>query len=165
MIDKLRQLKEESHMTNQQIAEKSNVPESTVARIISGKTPNPTITTVASMARAMGGSAADIFEEAEEKTRNNAEASEKDESTDVGTTEKNDPTDRNAASNRGGCPVEDECYPKKYHEDVVDLYRSAIRKKDAWIKRLFWCLVFIMLFISLVLVFDILHPSLGYITY
>ena len=39
MIDKLRQLKEESHMTNQQIAEKSNVPESTVARIISGKTP------------------------------------------------------------------------------------------------------------------------------
>ena len=48
MIDKLRQLKKESHMTNQQIAEKSNVPESTVARIISGKTPNPTITTVAS---------------------------------------------------------------------------------------------------------------------
>ena len=33
MIEKLRQMKEKSHMTNQQIAEKSNIPESTVARI------------------------------------------------------------------------------------------------------------------------------------
>lgn len=63
MIEKLRQMKEKSHMTNQQIAEKSNIPESTVARIFSGKTPNPTITTVTAMARAMGGSAADFFNE------------------------------------------------------------------------------------------------------
>ena len=60
VVEKLRQLKEKSHMTNQQIAEKSNVPESTVARIFSGKTPNPTVATVISMARAMGGSAADF---------------------------------------------------------------------------------------------------------
>lgn len=53
MIEKLRQLKKKSHMTNQQISEKSNIPESTVARIFSGKTPNPTIATVISMARAM----------------------------------------------------------------------------------------------------------------
>ena len=63
MVEKLRQLKEKSHMTNQQIAEKSNVPESTVARIFSGKTPNPTITTVISMVRAMGGSVADFLGE------------------------------------------------------------------------------------------------------
>lgn len=63
MIEKLRQMKEKSHMTNQQIAEKSNIPESTVARIFSGKTPNPTIATVIAMARAMGGSAADFFNE------------------------------------------------------------------------------------------------------
>ena len=61
MIEKLRQLKKESHMTNQQIAEKSNIPESTVARIFSGKTPNPTVTTVVSMAKAMGCSAADLL--------------------------------------------------------------------------------------------------------
>ena len=46
MIEKLRQLKEKSRMTNQQISERSNIPESTVARIFSGKTPNPTIATV-----------------------------------------------------------------------------------------------------------------------
>lgn len=61
MIEKLRQLKKKSHMTNQQISEKSNIPESTVARIFSGKTPNPTIATVISMARAMGGSVADLL--------------------------------------------------------------------------------------------------------
>ncbi len=165
MIDKLRQLKKESHMTNQQIAEKSNVPESTVARIISGKTPNPTITTVASMARAMGGSAADFFDEADEKTADNAEVSKTDENAGAGTTDKPDLTNINVASDRGGNLPEDQFYLKKYHEDIIALYQSAIRKKDAWIKRLFWCLVVIMLFISFVLVFDILHPSLGYITY
>lgn len=54
MIEELRQLKKQSHMTNQQIAEKSNLPESTVARIFSGKTPNPTVATVVAMTRAMG---------------------------------------------------------------------------------------------------------------
>ena len=67
MIEKLRQLKKKSHMTNQQIAEKSSIPESTVARIFSGKTLNPTVTTVISMARAMGGSAADLLSEEDEK--------------------------------------------------------------------------------------------------
>ena len=62
MIEYLRQLKKKSHMTNQQIAEKSNIPESTVARIFSGKTPNPTMTTVVAMTRAMGGSPADLLE-------------------------------------------------------------------------------------------------------
>ena len=59
MIEKLRQLKKEPHMTNQQIAEKSNIPESTVARIFSGKTRNPTVITDVSMANGMGCSAAD----------------------------------------------------------------------------------------------------------
>ena len=58
MIEELRQLKKQSHMTNQQIAEKSNLPESTVARIFSGKTPNPTVATVVAMTRAMGGAPA-----------------------------------------------------------------------------------------------------------
>ena len=54
MIEKLKTMKKNSQMTNQQIAEKSGVPESTVARIFSGKTPNPTIVTVISIVRAMG---------------------------------------------------------------------------------------------------------------
>ena len=50
-------------MTAQQIAEKSKLPESTVTRIFSGKTANPTIASVIQMTKAMGGTAADIFDD------------------------------------------------------------------------------------------------------
>ena len=63
LVDRLRVLKDKSGMTTMQIAEKSKVPESTVARIFAGKTPNPTIITVIAMTKAMGGSAADIFDD------------------------------------------------------------------------------------------------------
>lgn len=63
LVDRLRMLKEKSGMTSAQIAEKSKVPESTVTRIFTGKTANPTIITVIAMTKAMGGSAADIFDD------------------------------------------------------------------------------------------------------
>lgn len=63
IIDRLKELKVKSGMTAQQIAEKSKLPESTVTRIFSGKTANPTITTVIAIAKAMGGTSADIFDD------------------------------------------------------------------------------------------------------
>ena len=63
LVDRLKALKEKSGMTSAQIAEKSNVPESTVTRIFQGKTLNPTIITVMAMTKAMGGTAADIFDD------------------------------------------------------------------------------------------------------
>lgn len=63
IIDRLKALKVKSGMTSQQIAEKSKLPESTVARIFSGKTANPTIASVIQMAKAMGGKATDIFDD------------------------------------------------------------------------------------------------------
>ena len=63
LVDRLRLLKDKSGMTTAQIADKARVPESTVARIFSGKTPNPTIITVIAMTKAMGGTAADIFDD------------------------------------------------------------------------------------------------------
>ena len=39
------------------------MPESTVTRILSGKTPNPTVSTVIAMYKAMGGTAADVFDD------------------------------------------------------------------------------------------------------
>lgn len=174
MVEKLKQMKEKSHMTNQQIAKKSNIPESTVARIFSGKTPNPTITTVTAMARAMGGSAADFFNEdgteadnaqtadgnngllsaAEGGTEMIAEAAGKGDASDV---------ERNVSAddeNRAGNSLRE-----KYYEDILSFYNNALKKKDEWISRLFWCLVGIMLFILFVFVFDILHPDLGLVKY
>lgn len=63
IIDRLKELKVKSGMTAQQIAEKSKLPESTVTRIFSGKTSNPTVTTVIAIAKAMGGTSADIFDD------------------------------------------------------------------------------------------------------
>lgn len=174
MVEKLKQMKEKSHMTNQQIAKKSNIPESTVARIFSGKTPNPTITTVTAMARAMGGSAADFFNEdgteadnAQTADGNNGLLSAAEGGTEMiaETAGKGDASDveRNVSAddeNRAGNSLRE-----KYYEDILSFYNNALKKKDEWISRLFWCLVGIMLFILFIFVFDILHPDLGFVKY
>ena len=184
MTEKLRQLKKKSNMTNQQIAEKSNIPESTVARIFSGKTPNPTVTTVISMARAMGCSVADLLseEDDESKTAENNPS-------DISENEKADSSAENAgagdaevlqADNMGFAPAErktdetpasdfrsseEATVHKKFYEDIISLYKTEMKKKDRWISRLFWCLAGIVAFILFVLVFDILHPSFGFVKY
>ncbi len=182
MIEKLRQLKKESHMTNQQIAEKSNIPESTVARVFSGKTPNPTVTTVISMARAMGSSAADLLnEEACEMakgsaailaesaaTTDNSEAAESAETLSV-SDEKSAIAStpcHSASPARNTQPSEDITpQEEKLYESLLNVYQEEMRKKDVWLKRLFWCLTGVMLFILFLLVFDILHPDWGYVKY
>ena len=63
IIDRLKALKVKSGKTALQIAKDCNIPESTVTRIFSGKTPNPTVSTVVAMTKAMGGTAADIFDD------------------------------------------------------------------------------------------------------
>lgn len=63
IIDRLKALKVKSGKTSAQIAKECDIPESTVTRILSGKTPNPTISTVILMAKAMGGKAAEIFDD------------------------------------------------------------------------------------------------------
>lgn len=63
IIDRLKALKVKCGKSVSQIAKECDVPESTVTRILSGKTPNPTVATVISMYKAMGGTAADIFDD------------------------------------------------------------------------------------------------------
>lgn len=63
IIDRLKELKVKSGKTSLQIARDCDLPESTVTRILSGKTPNPTVATVIAMYKAMGGTAADIFDD------------------------------------------------------------------------------------------------------
>lgn len=170
MIEKLRQLKKKSQMTNQQIAEKSSIPESTVARIFSGKTPNPTITTVISMARAMGGSAADLLSDEEVKATQEHPA-------DCQENGKPNGSESSSAADGDESPSEpehgsedllpsEELAPHiKIYEDMMKLYKDELRKKDAWIARLFWCLAAIVAFLLFVLVFDILNPALGFVKY
>lgn len=59
--DRLAALKERSGMTNQQIAEGSKVPASTVSKIISNSTESPSFDAVCAMVKAMGGSVDEII--------------------------------------------------------------------------------------------------------
>lgn len=63
IIDRLKALKVKCGKSVPQIAKECDIPESTVTRILSGKTPNPTVATVISMYKAMGGKASDIFDD------------------------------------------------------------------------------------------------------
>ena len=63
IIDKLKAQKVKCGKTSQQIAKDSNLSESTVTRIFSGKTPNPTIAIVIAMWKAMDGTATELFDD------------------------------------------------------------------------------------------------------
>ena len=63
IVDKLKSQKVKCGKTAQQIARDSNLSESTVTRILSGKTPNPTIAIVIAMWKAMGGTATELFDD------------------------------------------------------------------------------------------------------
>lgn len=62
VIEKLKAMKKEGKVTNQQWAELSGVPASTIARILSGETPTPQFPTVANLVKAIGGSLDEFWE-------------------------------------------------------------------------------------------------------
>lgn len=174
MIEKLRELKKRSKMTNQQIAEKSNLPESTVARIFSGKTPNPTVSTVISMARAMGGTAADLLNDEDEITAEDdpeAIAPDDGKGSEISLSDSGDKSTAVPESAVNGPYKQDPHHSKhedanqRFYENIISMYQVEIKKKDKWLARLFWCLAAIVLFIMIVLIFDITHPNFGFVKY
>lgn len=54
IIDQINQVRRETNITYQQIADASGVPRSTVSRILHGETPNPTSKNLHDIARAVG---------------------------------------------------------------------------------------------------------------
>lgn len=60
-IQNLKELKKKANMSSKQIAEKANLPERTIVRIIAGETDHPRIDTLYSIVTALGGTLNDIF--------------------------------------------------------------------------------------------------------
>lgn len=56
IINRIVKIKEEKNLTNQDIANLSNIPLATVTRVLNGSTPNPTFETIAKIAIAVGAS-------------------------------------------------------------------------------------------------------------
>ena len=60
-LENLKELKKKTGMSVKQIADKANLPERTVSRIIAGETDHPRIDTLGLMVDALGGTLQDIF--------------------------------------------------------------------------------------------------------
>ena len=69
ILAKLKEIKTEKNLTNQQIADLSGVPISTITRVFNGQTDNPNIETIEDIARGMGVSLEAVtgIKQAEEK--------------------------------------------------------------------------------------------------
>lgn len=70
LIKKMQNLKDETKMSYQDIADKSGIPVSTVKRIFSGQTPDPGYTSVLAIMEAMGGSVEDVKEDTPAQQKN-----------------------------------------------------------------------------------------------
>ena len=131
-LERLRVLKDKSGLTTKQIADKCDIPESTVARIFSGKTPNPTIITVLAMVKAMGGQAADIFDD-------NAQV--------------------NTAPTVPQVVLTD---IEQKNLEITELYKDIIKSKDKTIKLLTYVLLGVSSVILFLLLFDLFNGGIGY---
>lgn len=60
-LDNLKELKADTKMSSKQIAEKANLPEKTVIRVLSGKTTSPYLDTLDRIATALGATIGDIL--------------------------------------------------------------------------------------------------------
>ena len=134
IVDRLRELRLKTGMSYQQVAAKSGYPESTVTRIFSGKTPNPTVATVIAMWKAMGGKATELFDD----------------------TVKVDVT---VEEPQVVVPQID----AKLYEHIIKMYEQSNKSKDKWIKALVIILSVLTLFILTILLADILHGGVGHI--
>ena len=131
-LERLRALKDKSGLTTKQIADKCDIPESTVARIFTGKTPNPTIITIMAMVKAMGGTAADIFDDNAQVNTNPAVPQSV--LTDV----------------------------ERKNEEIVELYKDIIKSKDKYSRFLAGALIGIAVLIIILLFLDLLVLDIGY---
>ena len=131
-LERLRALKDKSGMSAKEIADKSGIPESTVTRILSGKTPNPTIISVMDIIKAMGGKASDVF----------------DDNAQVNTQPK--------------VPQTVVADMEKKNTEVIELYERIIKSKDRTIKLLTYVLLGLSSVIIFLLLFDLFNGGIGY---
>jgi transcriptional regulator with XRE-family HTH domain len=149
IIERLRELKAKSGLTVAKIAKNSNgeLTESTINRILMGKTKNPTITTVIMLAKAMGFKATDPFDETIK-------------------------VDVQAEEPQVLVPTVDvNVYNQmiQMYKDIIatkdQTHDSIIKTKDKWIKLLF-CLLFIFMLLAAIFIgIDLASGEFGLFRY
>lgn len=135
-IDYLNELKEKLSITNDQLAQMSGVPESTVSRILNGTTDNPNFQTIVDIVRTLKGSI-DVMED----LCHTAESVPK-ETESKKTAEK-----------------------EEVQKARAEIFHAAIAVKNRWIRFLVGLLVCVLSFVLIMIAYDLLHPNKGWIQY
>lgn len=161
IINELKRLKEESGISNKQLAEKSGIPESTITRIFTGQTPNPTAITYISLKNAM----TSIINGKRPARMESSPQTEK-----IGVSEHKETNHTQATPPGLHQPCNYECH--SHITQIREIYQNALKEKDKIIedksrqvKKLFWCLVGVIGFMMCILIIDLLIPTIGYFRY
>lgn len=136
IIDKLKAQRAKCGKSYQQLASETYISESTVSRILTGKSTNPAISDVIALWKAMGGKATELFDDTIK-------------------------VDVMSEAPQVVVPQIDE----RLYNEVIGIYKDAIKTKDKWIKILFSLVTLLVVFIITVLVVDLLHGGIGYVRY
>ena len=136
IIDRLKAQRITCGKSYQLLANETDLSESTVARILTGKSTNPAISDVIALWKAMGGKATELFDDTIK-------------------------VDVMSEAPQVVVPQVDE----RLYNEVIGIYKDSIKTKDKWIKTLFVLVAVLVVFIIAVCIIDILHGGIGYVRY
>lgn len=151
IVETLKNMKSEQNLTLQQISSASGVPISTVNRILSGQTENPSFRDVAAIVAAMDGSL-DAITGLQKLEGENSQLLDSNVMQQL-LTMQNYYT-KALDTTRQQYMREIESKDKQYRDILAD--------KNRWLRRLFLCLIAMIAVISFLLIIDFTNPAIGF---
>lgn len=151
IVETLKNMKSEQNLTLQQISSASGVPISTVNRILSGQTENPSFRDVAAIVAAMDGSL-DAITGLQKVEGENSQLLDSNVMQLLLTMQHY--YTKALDTTRQQYMREIESKDKQYRDILAD--------KNRWLRRLFLCLIAMIAVISFLLIIDFTNPAIGF---
>ena len=142
IVETLKNMKSEQNLTLQQISSASGVPLSTVNRILSGQTENPSFRDVAAIVAAMDGSL-DAITGLQKLESENGQL---------------------LLSMQNYYAKTLDATRQQYMRELENKdkqYRDILTDKNRWLRRMFFCLIGMLAVISFLLIVDFINPTIG----
>lgn len=169
IADALKQMRKASGMTLDEVSKKSGVPMSTISRISSGETKEPSITTVMALVKAMGGSLDDLTDTP--KTAQNAHTSayecKGDNCPQIKLYERQRLADEQWRISISKQTEERIAGIKNLYETRIESiekkYIAQLDTKDRWIRMLIVSTIIALIIICIIVVADLMLADIGFI--
>lgn len=154
IVETLKNMKSEQNLTLQQISSASGVPLSTVNRILSGQTENPSFRDVAAIVAAMDGSL-DAITGLQKLESENGQLLDSNVMQLLLSMQNYYAKTLDAARQQ---------YMREL-ENKDKQYRDILTDKNRWLRRMFFCLIGMLAVISFLLIVDFINPTIGVFPY